>query len=366
MKRSIPNWTYLPYFYKNKKEILAAVERVLQSGRLILGPEVETFEKNFAKFCGVRYAIGVGSGTDALFLSLKALGIGSGDEVITVPNTAVATVSAIVATGATPVFVDVNPQNVLIDPKKLEELLASSVKRKAFRNIKVIIPVHLYGQTCDMNAISGIAKKYDLKILEDTAQAAGVGFMGDIAAFSFYPTKIIGAFGDGGMVVTNNKKLADTVRLLRQYGWKKRYYAEFNGYNSRLDELQAAILSLQLNHIEKLIKERRAIAARYTEGLKDTPMVLPDPNKHVFHLYVVRYSKRDKFVQYLKNNKIDINIHYPTPIHRMPAYRYLGYKKGDFPVAEQACDEVFSLPLYPGLTRKDQNRVISTIKRFFR
>lgn len=362
--KTIPFWTYIPEYKEEQKDLIKIIKKVLSSGKLILGPEVLRFEKNFGEYCNVNYAIGVASGTDAIFLSLKALGIGPDDEVITVPNTAIPTVAAIVAVGARPVFVDVSNDTLLMDPGKLESVIT--------KHTRCIIPVHLYGQCCNMDAINAVAKKHHLSVLEDCAQATGAtrngrmaGSMSDIASFSFYPTKIIGAYGDGGMVVTDSATLAKKVRNLRFYGTNGDYYAKFSGYNSRLDELQAALLTFKLKKINKYIKERRQIANRYLTLLKKTAFTLPvvDPKAtHVWHLFVVRHPKRDKLKNYLAAHGVQSAIHYPYPLHLMPAYRYLGYKKGDFPVAELAASQILSLPIYPGLSSEDQNRIINLLK----
>jgi len=349
--KPIPFWNPLPEYEEIATQIHTAIARVLSSGTLILGPEVAAFEKAFAKFVGCRFGIGVGNGTDAIILALKSLGVGRGDEVITAANTAIPTVAAICQTGATPKLVDVTPDTLLMNPAKLSYAIT--------KRTRCIIPVHLYGQYCDMDAIMRIARTKKLFVLEDFAQAAGVANVrGDAAAFSFYPTKIIGAYGDGGMITTNNATLAKRTRMLRMYGTEGSYIAKIpGGINSRLDELHAAMLSVKLKYIKKWIKERRRLAQRYqSEKLA---------NNHVYHLYVVRHKKRDAIVKHLQKQGIGTAIHYPVPIHLMPAYKNLGYKKGDFPVAEEAAKTVFSLPLYPGLTEKEQDRVIAVLRSYF-
>lgn len=383
--KSIPFWNPLPEYKNIAAQVETAIKRVLSSGTLILGPEVAKFESSFSRYIGCRHGIGVGNGTDAIILALKTLGVGENDEVIAPANTAIPTVAAILATGATPKLVDVLPATLLMDPTKLE----STITKKA----RCIIPVHLYGQVCDMRAIMNIAQKHNVFVLEDCAQSTGAvasnlplspsphlplsprkaGSMGDIAAFSFYPTKIIGAYGDGGLITTNNAELDKRVRMLRMYGTKGRYIAEIEGgLNSRLDELHAAILSVKLNYITAWIKERQRLAKRYDEGLNKTPLILPSSSlplspspAHVFHLYVIRHKKRNAIRRYLEQHGIGTAIHYPVPIHLMPAYKPLGYKKGDFPVAEQACRTVLSLPLYPGLPDEQQDRIISALQKFF-
>ena len=349
--KAIPFWNPLPEYEEIATEIHTAITRVLSSGTLILGPEVAAFEKAFATFVGCRYGIGVGNGTDAISIGLRALNIGRGDEVITAANTAIPTVAAIIAAGATPKLVDVLPATLLIDPSKLPRAIT--------KKTRAIIPVHLYGQACDMDAIMRIARAKKLFVLEDFAQAAGVANVrGDAAAFSFYPTKIIGAYGDGGMITTNNADLAKRARMLRVYGTEGRYIAKIEGgVNSRLDELHAAILSVKLKYVKKWIKERRRLARRYSKAFH----LSGGRNTHVYHLYVVRHKKRDAIKKHLQKQGIGTAIHYPVPIHLMPAYKNLGYKKGNFPVAEAACKTVLSLPLYPGLTDAEQNRIIKVL-----
>ncbi len=365
---AIPFWNPLPEYEDIATEVHTAISRVLSSGKLILGPEVTAFEKSFARFVGCRYGIGVGNGTDAITIGLKALGVGPGDDVITAANTAIPTVTAILEAGATPTLVDVDPGTLLMDP--------TALPRAVTKRTRCVIPVHLYGRPCDMDGIMNIARAKNLFVLEDCAQAtgAGVGSHGDIAAFSFYPTKVIGAYGDGGMITTNNADLAKRARSLRMYGTSGRYVATIEGgVNSRLDELQAAILAVKLRRIRRWIKERQRLAARYTDGLKDTPLILPSSHppilpssSHVFHLYVVRHRERDTLRKFLDKRDIGTAVHYPVPIHLMPAFKDLGYKKGSFPVAEAAAKTVFSLPLYPGLTDEDQDRIITTIRAYFK
>jgi len=366
MKKNIPFWTYEPEYHQHKKEILGAIGRAIESGKLILGKYVKRFEADFAAYCGCRYGIGVNSGTDAIFLGLKTLGIGEGDEVITVPNTAIPTVSAVVATGAKPVFIDIDLATLLMDPAKLESAIT--------KRTKCIIPVHLYGNICDMVKINQIAKRHRLTVLEDCAQAAGAmidgrkaGSMSDIAAFSFYPTKIIGAYGDGGMIVTNDKKLAECAEMLRMYGTKGEYFSLISGYNSRLDEIHASILLWKLKRIESYITSRERIATRYNEGLKNTELILPFVSasvRHVWHLYVVRHPGRDAILHYFSKKKIDLMVHYRHPIHLQAAYLRLGYRKGDFPNTEAACEQILSLPIYPEFHEAEQMRIIKELKIF--
>ncbi len=362
--KPLPFWNPLPEYEEIATEVHTAISRVLSSGTLILGPEVAVFEKTFAKFVESRYGIGVGNGTDAIILALKALGVARGDEVITAANTAIPTVAAIIEAGASPRLVDVTPDTLLMNPTKLQSCVT--------KRTRCIIPVHLYGQYCDMNAIIKIARSKKLFILEDFAQATGVANVrGDAAAFSFYPTKIIGAYGDGGMITINNANLAKRARSLRMYGTEGSYIAKIEGgINSRLDELHAAILSIKLKNIKKWIKERQRLARRYNIGLSHTPFILPvlsssRLDSHVFHLYVVRHRQRDKIRKFLGDRGIGTAIHYPVPIHLMPAYKNLGYQKGDFPVAEEAAKTIFSLPLYPGLTDAQQDRIIALLRLYF-
>ncbi len=345
-------WDYLQEFEAERDDIFAGIEKVFRSGRLILGESVKNFEGAFASYCGVRHGIGVDNATNGLFLSLKALGIGRGDEVITVPNTAVPTVSAIRAAGATPRFVDIDPATYLLDVRQLERAITPETR--------CVIPVHLFGQCVDMAEVNRIAKAHGLKVLEDCSQAHGAtqkgvkaGAMSDIAAFSFYPTKPLGAYGDGGIVITNSDQLEAKMRRLRYYGMDKTYYAEEDGYNSRLDELHAEILFRKLQRLDGYIASRRRLAARYDRILAGTSLVLPKTspgNTHVYYLYVARHPDRDRILAELAKRDIHLNISYPWPIHIMRGYADLGYEEGDFPQAEKAAREIFSLPMYPRLS----------------
>jgi aminotransferase EvaB len=360
---AIKVWNYIKEYQDEKDEIFRAIQRVLDSGTLILGKNVSKFEQVFSSYCQVRFGIGVGNGTDALFLSLKALGIGPGDEVITVPNTAVPTVSAIVSTGAYVKFVDVEPKTYLMDTAKIDQAVTEKTK--------CIVPVHLFGQCAKMDQVNEIAKNYGLHIIEDCAQSHGAkyrskiaGSMSDMATFSFYPTKILGCFGDGGMVITDDKDLYERVKRLRFYGMKETYYSIEHGYNSRLDELQAAILLNKLSHLDEYISKRRYLARQYDKMLAETGLMLPETvekNKHAFYLYVVSHPHRDRIVADLKQRDIMVNISYPWPVHLMPAYSRLGYGEGDFPVAEKAAREIFSLPMYPSLTNAEQEMVVQAL-----
>ena len=356
-------WDYLKEFNVEKEEIQQAIEEVLNSGYLILGEKVKSFEKAFSSFCGVEFGVGVDNGTDALFLGLKALDIGEGDEVITVANTAVPTVSAITATGAKAVFVDVEPDTCLIDTEKIEAVIT--------KRTKCILPVHLFGQCANMKRINEIAGEHGLFVVEDCAQAHGAEFdgkkagsMSDLAAFSFYPTKILGGYGDGGMVITQNAELYEKLRRLRFYGMEKTYYSLEQGYNSRLDELHAAILLKKLEHLEEYISRRRFLAGRYDQFLSGCSLILPkeiENRKHAYYIYVVRHPQRDLIIEELKKREILVNISYPWPIHTMPGFVNLGYKNGDLPVTEKLANEIFSLPMYPSLMEEEQDLVIASL-----
>ncbi len=346
-----------------KKEIDAAIQDTLNEGWFVLGKRVEKFEKEFASFCGAKYAVGVGSGTEALHLSLVACGIGDGDEVITVPNTAVPTVCAITFAGAKPVFADIDPVTFNMDPALL--------KKKITKRTKAVIPVHLFGQAADMDPIMKIAKENGLKVIEDACQAHGalykgrkVGTFGELAAFSFYPSKNLGCYGDGGIITTNSAELCEKARLLRNYGQKKRYVHAIKGFNSRLDEIQAAILSVKLKHLDRWNSRRREIASVYDRMLKGSEVITPVEEtyaRHVYHLYVIRTKNRDKLQAYLGKKDIQTNIHYPIPVHLQKAYADLKLKKGSFPVAERYAEEILSIPLYPELTESEISFVAETI-----
>ena len=358
-------WSYLEEYEQEKAEIHAAIEKVLTSGRLILGQSVLDFEHAFSSYSGAAHGIGCNSGTDALFLALKTLGIGTGDAVITVANTAVPTVSAIVSAGARPIFVDINPRTYLMDTDQL----ASAVTP----DTKCILPVHLYGQCVDVEALIEFARTRDLHIVEDCAQSHGAtyrgrkaGSLGDLSAFSFYPTKPLGGFGDGGMVCTSSKTWAEKTRRLRMYGMEKQYYAIEHGYNSRLDELQAEILSYKLTRLDNYIDRRRVLARQYEELLADTELILPQTqpgNEHVFYVYVCRHPRRDDIVAGLKEHGVLVNISYPWPIHTMSAYTRFGGQEGGLPETEKAAREIFSLPMYPALTDDQQQRVVDALHK---
>lgn len=331
-----------------RAEIDAAIARVLDSGQFVLGPEVEAFEREFAAFLGVRCAIGVASGTEALWLALKSLGMSPGDEVVTVSWTATATVAAIVETGARPVFVDVCRDDLTMDPAQLSEALTARTR--------AIVPVHLYGQPARMPEICTIAQQAGVPVIEDAAQAHGaqcagrsVGRWGRSGAFSFYPTKNLGALGDGGAIVTEDANLAGELRSLREYGWERRFVSERHGWNSRLDELQAAILRVRLRHLRAENASRAAIAVLYDHALACAPFITPPrfaDRPSVYHQYVIRHPERDRIRARLAVRKVPTDIHYPVPVHLQPAYRQFGRGPGSLPVTEQAAREALSLPIY--------------------
>ena len=348
-------------------EIDAATARVMSSGWYILGPEVAAFESEFAAYLGVEQAVGVASGTDAVLLALRALGIGPGDEVITVAHTAVATVAAIELAGATPRLVDIDAATYTLDPAQLAAAITSRTR--------AVVPVHLYGAPADMDAVLAVAHAHGLLIVEDCAQAHGaryrgrmVGALGDAAAFSFYPTKNLGALGDGGAVATNRPEVAERLRLLRQYGWRERYVSDVTGYNSRLDELQAAILRVRLRHLDAENTARRRLAARYDAALAGLPITLPTAradDRAVYHLYVIRTAARDALAAHLRARGIGTGVHYPVPVHRQPAYAHLGCDPGSLPATEAAAAEVLSLPMYPDLLPTAVDTIAAAIRDYY-
>ena len=352
--------------YKSiQKQLSSSLNNVLKSGWFILGKNVEIFEEDFADYVGKKYGIGVATGTDALFLSLLACGIKRDDEVITVSNTAIPTIAAISATGAIPILVDINPF-FTIDTNKIEEKITSRTK--------AIIPVHLYGQSCQMGPILDIARKHNLFVIEDCAQAHGSEYkrkklpFGDTGCFSFYPTKNLGAYGDGGMIVTNNAGLAQKLKLLRNYGETKRFTHIIKGYNSRLDEIQAAILRIKLKYLEKWNQKRKKIAQLYDQlltGIVFTPQEDKD-SKHVYHLYVIKTERRNELQEFLYSKNIGTNIHYPIPVHLQKGYSDLGYKKGEFPKSEKNAKEILSLPIFPELGESEILYICNNIRKFFK
>lgn len=371
-------------YLAHKNEIDRAVNRVFGQGQYIMGKEVKAFESEFSAYIGVEHGIGVASGTDALHLALVAGGIEPGDEVITVSHTAVATIAAIEQAGAIPVMVDIEPDFYTINP----DMIAAQITPRT----KAVIPVHLYGQPVDLKPVLEIAGNYGLRVIEDCAQAHGavykgnrVGSFGDMACFSFYPTKNLGAIGDGGMIVTNNSELAQQARLLREYGWAERYISHFPGCNSRLDEVQAAILRVKLRYLDQDNAARARIAAMYQAGLSDGDIILPrcrpetndqdavpTESRHVYHLYVVRSSQRDALKKHLEDKGIGALIHYPVPVHLQPAYmtrlksKIFELTRKNVPLleTEKAATEVLSLPIYPELNRRDVEAVIEAVRTF--
>jgi len=357
-------WSYLEEYKNYESEVSLIVEKVFKSGRLILGENVRSFENNFSNWIGSKYGTGVGNGTDAIKLSLLSLDIGAGDEVITVSNTAVPTVSAIIETGAKPVFCDVEENTYNINTDLIEDLITSRTK--------AILIVHLYGHPANLKELMKISKKFNLFLVEDCAQAHGskynnkkTGSFGDISAFSFYPTKILGGFGDGGMCVTNKKTFDDKLKMLRFYGMKQQYYSVIpKGVNTRLDEVQAAILDFKLKRLNKDIVRRRQIARMYKKELKDTELVLPvelDNYYHSYYLYVVRHKNRDSIIKALEKLNIFLNISYPYPIHTMPPFSK--YKKSKLDITNRLSKEIFSLPMYPGISDNKIEIVTKVLKK---
>ena len=348
-------------------ELRMAIDEVLESSWFIMGRQLEGFEMEFADYLGTRYAVGVGSGTEAIHLALRALGVQQGDEVITAPNTCVPTLCGISATGATARLADADSKTLTLDPDCLEAAVTERTK--------AVVPVHLYGHPCDMDPIVEVARRHGISVVEDCAQAHGAGYrgkrcgtLGDAAAFSFYPSKNLGAYGDGGAVVTDDEGLAQEVRMLRNYGEERRYHHATKGFNSRLDEIQAAILRVKLKHLDAWNYARRECAKAYDERLAGLPVTLPqeaDWARHNYHLYVVRSPERDALMAHLKERGIGCLIHYPIPIHLQGAYEDLGLGRGAFPVAEKACDEVLSLPMYPELRIEDINEVAEAMAGFY-
>ncbi|GAB4367469.1 MAG: DegT/DnrJ/EryC1/StrS family aminotransferase [Deltaproteobacteria bacterium] len=338
-----------------KDEVHEAIRQVCEKTAFAGGPFVAQFEQEFAAFCGTKFCAGVGSGTDALWMALLALGVGPGDEVITVPNTFIATAEAISFCGAKPVFVDVDPVTYNMDPAKIEPAVTSRTK--------VIIPVHLFGQTADMDSIQEIAMKRKLFVVEDASQAHGAeykgrkaGSMGDAGCFSFYPGKNLGAYGEAGAVVTNNADLDKKIRMLRDHGQAKKYHHTYIGWNARMDGIQGAILSVKLKHLDKWTEARRRNAKVYDELLRDVREVVSPKEasygKHVYHLYAIRVADRDRLIAALAEKEIFCGIHYPIPVHLLDAYKSLGYGRGSFPVAEKSAAEFVSLPMFPELSRE--------------
>jgi dTDP-4-amino-4,6-dideoxygalactose transaminase len=369
---NIPQMSPGAFFEEHRQEVMDAVLRVLESGWYILGSEVQAFEEEFARHFDFGGAVGVANGTDAIALALRSLGIGPGDRVATVSHTAVATAAAIEMVGASPVFVDIDPATYTMDPDALAQTLESSQPVNALP-IKAVILVHLYGNPADVAAIHKVARRFGVKLIEDCAQSHGakldgrfVGSMADMATFSFYPTKNLGAFGDGGMVVAADSELIQRVRMLREYGWRRRYVSDVPGINSRLDELQAAILRVRLRYLDAGNRRRAAIAASYDAGLGHTGLVLPLKRAgatHVYHQYVVRHPDRDRLQDGLKKKGIGTNIHYPVPVHRQPAYAgRFDAAAGGLRRTDDVASQILSLPMYPELSDAMVENIIDAIR----
>jgi dTDP-4-amino-4,6-dideoxygalactose transaminase len=373
-----------------KEELDAAIQRVIDSTAFINGPDLTEFEKEFAAYCGTRHGVGTSSGQTALHTALVALGIGANDEVMTTPMTFIATTAEITHTGAFPVFVDIDPRSFTLDIDKIQEKIeteyffderiGSLVNRATYRRLRAIMPVHLYGQMTDMNPLGELAARYNLKLIEDAAQAHGAeylcrdgqwkraGSLGVVSIFSFYPSKNLGAYGDGGAVVTNDANLAEYMKMMVNQGRREKYIHAFEGRNYRLDTLQAAILRVKLKYLDRWNEARRRVASIYDNLLRDvdgiiTPQVMPY-GRHVFHLYVIRTPRRDELARKLNEQSIGAATHYPIPLHLQPAYRYLKYRPGDFPLAEACAREALSLPMYPELGEDQIVQVVNVIKDF--
>ena len=352
-------------FFQYQKEFEDKAVEVLRSGRYVLGREVEAFEKEFAKYTGAEYCVGLASGLDALWIAFRILGIGNGDEVIVQGNTYIASVMGITINGATPIFVE---------PDEYYNIDASKIEEKVTDKTKAILVVHLYGQASNMKPIMELAKKYKLRVVEDCAQSHGAKFndkmtgtFGDIGCFSFYPSKNLGAFGDAGAIVTDNPKIAEDIRVFRNYGSEKRYYNRVVGTNSRLDEMQAGLLRVRLSHIKELEDEKRKICTRYLNKINNPDIILPsirDGATHIWHQFVIRTERRNELIEYLEGKGIGTIIHYPIPPHLSEAYSYLGHKKGAFPITEQYADTVLSIPLYNGMTEDELDYVIEALNEF--
>lgn len=363
---NVPFLNLIAQYESLKTELLPVVEKVLAGGHYILGPNVSAFEQECAAYVGAKFGVGVNSGSDALTLALRALDIGPGDEVITTPFTYIAPAESIHQVGAKIVFADVDPRTFIINP--------AEIRRKISPRTKAIIPVHLFGQAAPMREIQSIAAEHGLHIIEDCAQAIGatyegkpVGGIGTLGCFSFYPTKNLGADGDGGMVVTNDEKLAKKLKMLRVHGIEKRYYHDLHGYNSRLDEIQAAILRVKLPHLKAWNDRRGEIAKRYSSGLKGLPVELPvtaNGNTHIFHVFALLTEKRDALQQHLTERGVPTLIYYPLPLHLQKLYSGLGFQEGDHPVSEATSKRILPLPMYPELTNAQVDYVVQVIREF--
>jgi len=365
----IPLLDLKPQYQSIKEEVKTVINSVLESCYFVLGENVRSFEKEIADYCGTGSAVGVASGTDALLLALKALNIGKDDEVITTPFTFIATVESIRKTGAKVVFADVDPKTLNIDPEDIE--------KKITEKTKAVLPVHLYGQTCDMDPILKLAQKHSIKIVEDCAQSIGAeykgrraGSMGETGCFSFFPSKNLGAYGDGGMITTNNQNLAEKIKVLREHGARKKYQHEVEGYNSRLDEIQAAILRIKLKYLDLWNQKRGENAQIYNQLLQNinevtTPFEASD-NKHIYYLYTIFVKNRDELKDYLQSKGIASVAYYTCPLHLQPVCQSLGYEKGSLPQSEALSDKVLSLPMYPELNPENIKKVCAAVKDFFK
>lgn len=365
-QRQIPFVDLRAQFDSIEDEVVPAILATVKKGDYIMGENVALFESEFAAYCGTEYAIGVDSGTSALEMIVSAYGFGPGDEIITQANTFIATALGITYNGATPVLVEMDPDTFMIDPEAVEAAITP--------NTKAIMPVHLYGHPADMGPIMDIANRHNLIVIEDASQAHGaryngqrVGGIGHIAGFSLYPGKNLGAYGDAGIITTNDEEIAEKLRLLRNYGSKKKYHHDSIGYNRRLDTLQASVLRTKLRHLDSWSAARRRNAAAYTERLADTHLILPkeaDGVEPVYHLYVVRTDRRDELMAHLAARGISAIIHYPIPIHQQPAYAHLGHKTGDFPITEAYAGQILSLPMFPELTNDDIDYIVDAVNEF--
>lgn len=352
-------------FFKYQDEFEEAALRALRSGWYIMGNELETFEKSYAEYIGSQYCLGVANGLDALILACRALGLKEGDDVLVQGNTYIASVMGITINGATPVFVEPN-EYYQLDETRLEAALTP--------NTKAVMVVHLYGHAANMEPVVTFCKKHNLKLIEDCAQSHGskcgdktTGTFGDIGCYSFYPSKNLGCFGDGGAIVTDNEEIYNKIKMLRNYGSAKRYYNDEVGMNSRLDEIQAALLSVRLKHMDELTDERKEAANFYLNNIANEKIILPkirEGSEHVYHQFVIRCEERDALIEHLNNKGISTIIHYPIPPHLAKAYEYLGHKKGDYPVTEAFANTVLSIPMYNGITKEEQMRVVDALNEF--
>ncbi len=370
----VPLFDLTRQYSKLHDEMIKRIDETISSGQVILSKNVEEIENEIAEYVGVKYAVGVASGSDALLLALRAMGIKEGDHVITTPYTFFATVSAITRLGAKPIFVDIDKETFNISLDEVEEKLKEDEK------VKAVIPVHLFGQSVDMERLKNICDAHDVKILEDAAQSIGsecvvngkrakTGSIGDAGILSFFPTKNLGAYGDAGMVLTNSQEIASKVRMLRVHGSREKYVHEEVGYNSRMDEIQAAILNVKFPHLNEWIEARQKAARRYLElfkkhSVKVKAPKVPDDKSHVFHQYVIRVDRRDEMREYLKDKGIGTSIYYPIPLHLQKCFAYLGYKVGDLPISEKASKETLALPIFPEITKEEQEYVVEKMEEF--